>query len=158
MISLVVARSRNGAIGKGNRIPWHVPADLKLFQRETLGGAIIMGRHTWESLPVKPLKGRLNIVVSRDADLAEHVVPSVGRAIELARAEGHTRIYGIGGERIYREMLAHADRLLITEVDLMIEAADAFFPRFDESQWRNLRQMRLQGDTPSCVVHEWIRR
>ncbi|MGR3568543.1 MAG: dihydrofolate reductase, partial [Pseudooceanicola nanhaiensis] len=62
MITLVVARARNGAIGKGNQIPWHIPADLKLFQRETSGSAILMGRNTWESLPVKPLKNRMNIV------------------------------------------------------------------------------------------------
>ncbi|AWX93839.1 hypothetical protein DPM13_14495 [Paracoccus mutanolyticus] len=79
MISLVVARARNGAIGKDNTIPWHIPADMRLFQRETLGSAIIMGRLTWESLPVRPLKNRMNIVVSRDAGLTEHVVPSVQR-------------------------------------------------------------------------------
>ena len=97
MISLVVARARNGAIGKDNDIPWHAPEDLKAFQRETLGGAIIMGRNTWDSLPFKPLKNRLNIVVSSNLDAAEIVVPSIEDAIALARAEGYARIYGIGG-------------------------------------------------------------
>ena len=64
MISLVVARARNGAIGRENTIPWHAPEDLKFFQRETLGGVIIMGRNTWDSLPFKPLKNRVNLVVS----------------------------------------------------------------------------------------------
>ncbi|WOI55501.1 dihydrofolate reductase [Palleronia sp. LCG004] len=157
MITLIVARARNGAIGKANQIPWHVPADLKLFQRETLGGAIIMGRNTWESLPVKPLKGRLNIVVSRDASLTETVVRTVEQAIELALTAGHMRIYGIGGEQIYREMLALTDRLLITEVDLTIEAADAFFPQFDRSEWQHLTEMPIESDDACCVAHEWIR-
>jgi dihydrofolate reductase len=158
MISLVVARARNGAIGKDNRIPWHIPADLKLFQRETLGGAIIMGRNTWNSLPVRPLKNRLNIVVSRDADLAEHVVPTVEQAVRHARDAGHTRIYGIGGEGIYREMLAIADRLLITEVDITIADADAHFPAFDESDWRMLSELPLESDGAPCVVRELVRR
>jgi len=158
MITLIVARARNGAIGKANQIPWHVPADLRLFQRETLGGAIIMGRNTWHSLPVKPLKGRLNIVVSRDRSLAEHVVPTVEDAITLAYAQGHMRIYGIGGEHIYREMLGLADRLLITEVDLAVEHADAFFPQFDANGWRAVRELPLESDSVPCTARELIRR
>lgn len=158
MITLVVARARNGAIGKGNQIPWHIPADLKLFQRETSGSAILMGRNTWESLPVKPLKNRLNIVVSRDTGLAEHVVPTIDQGIAMARAAGHMRISGIGGEGIYREMLGIADRLLITEVDLTVEDADAFFPAFDESEWRSLAEMPLESDSAPCTVRELIRR
>lgn len=158
MITLIVAQARNGAIGKANQIPWHVPADLRLFQRETLGGAIIMGRNTWHSLPIKPLKGRLNIVVSRDHSLTEQVVPKVEDAIALAYAQGHMRIYGIGGEHIYSEMLGLADRLLITEVDLAVEHADAFFPRFDKSEWRTLRELPLESESIPCVAHELIRR
>ena len=158
MITLVVARARNGAIGKGNQIPWHIPTDLKLFQRETSGSAILMGRNTWESLPVKPLKNRMNIVVSRDSGLTEHVVPTIPQGIELARAAGHMRISGIGGEGIYREMLGIADRLLITEVDLEVEDADAFFPDFDESAWRSLAEMPLESESVRCTVRELIRR
>ena len=158
MISLVVARARNGAIGKDNDIPWHAPEDLKAFQRETLGGAIIMGRNTWDSLPFKPLKNRLNIVVSSNLDAAEIVVPSIEDAIALARAEGYARIYGIGGAGIYRAMLPIADRLMITEVDLEIEAADAFFPEFDADQWDVLAQQELRSQDPACVMVEYLRR
>lgn len=158
MITLIVARARNGAIGRANQIPWHAPADLRLFQRETLGGAIIMGRNTWHSLPIKPLKSRLNIVVSRDRSLAEHVVSTVEEAIALAYAQGHMRIYGIGGEHIYREMLGLADRLVITEVDLAVERADAFFPQFDASGWRTLREQPLESGSVPCTAHELIRR
>lgn len=158
MLSLIVARARNGAIGKDNDIPWHLPEDLKLFQRETLGGAVIMGRKTWESLPFRPLKNRLNIVVSRDSAAAEHVAGSPAAACELATAQGYRRLYGIGGQRIYEELLPLADRLLVTEVDLDIPDADAFFPAFDEAGWRELGSHRITGDGPSAVLRELIRR
>lgn len=158
MISLVVARARGGAIGRDNTIPWHSPQDLRMFQRETLGSAVIMGRRTWESLPAKPLKNRLNIVVSRDAGLAERVVDGVPAAIAMAHDAGYTRICGIGGQAIYREMLPMADRLVVTEVALDIPDADAFFPDFDETAWRELTRRTLAGDGPSCVLRELIRR
>ncbi|MBC2833984.1 dihydrofolate reductase [Paragemmobacter straminiformis] len=157
MLTLVVARARNGAIGKGNEIPWHAPEDLAAFQRETTGGAVIMGRRTWESLPFKPLKNRLNIVVTRDAALCDHTAPSPEAAIATARAAGYARLYGIGGEAIYRAMLTLADRLLVTEVDLAIPDADAFFPAFDEGEWRVIYEHRLRESGPGCVLREWIR-
>ena len=158
MLSLVVARSRNHAIGKDNLIPWHAPEDLRMFQRETLGGAVIMGRRTWESLPVGPLKNRMNIVVSRDRAISEHVAASVPEAIAMAHDAGYPRIYGIGGEAIFREMLPLADRLLLTEVDLEIEGADAFFPEFDESAWLEIGRRRLRDDAPACTLRELLRR
>lgn len=159
MISLIVARAQNGAIGRKGQIPWHVPEDLKLFQRETTGGAVIMGRHTWNSLPFKPLKNRLNIVVSRDPGLAEHVVPSVEDAVALASAQGYMRVYGIGGSGIYRNMLGMAHRLLITEVDLDIEDADTFFPAFDEGQWEEVGRLSLNSSGGvSCTARDMLRR
>ena len=158
MISLVVARARNGAIGRDNDIPWHAPEDLKMFQRETLGGALIMGRNTWNSLPVKPLKNRLNCVISRDASLSDLVFGDIPSAVEAAYAAGHTRIYGIGGQAIYAAMLPMAHRLLITEVDLEIDAADAYFPDFDESAWIETRRIVLREDGPGCVLRELLRR
>lgn len=158
MISLIVARDRNGAIGRAGGIPWRAPEDLRLFKRETADSALVMGRRTWESLPKKPLPGRLNCVVSRDRSVAETVVGDPGEAIRAARAAGHLRIYGIGGERIYREMLPLADRLLVTEVDLEVDGADAWFPAFDESDWTELHRATLRDAEPRCVVRELLRR
>lgn len=158
MITLVVARARNGAIGKDGDIPWYAPEDLKMFQRETTGGALIMGRHTWESLPVKPLKGRMNCVVSRDASLTEHVFDSIEAAVIASYGAGYTRVYGIGGARIYEEMLPLAHRLMLTELDLEIEGADAFFPQFDEADWFEARRTVLREDGPACVLRDLIRR
>lgn len=157
MLTLIVARARNGAIGKGNDIPWHAPEDLKMFQRETLGGAVIMGRNTWDSLPFKPLKNRLNIVVSRDQSLTDLVCGSVDQAIGLAYDAGYNRIYGIGGESIYREMLPKADRLMLTEVDLEIADADAFFPRINETEWREIATHPVRRETPACTLRELLR-
>ncbi len=158
MITLIVARARNGAIGKGDTIPWHAPEDLKAFQRETLGGAIIMGRNTWDSLPFKPLKNRLNLVVSSNPDAADLVCPSLQAAVTEARTQGYQRIYGIGGFGIYRDMLALADRMLITEVDLEIKDADTFFPEFDAQDWDISGETLLRSDDPACVMVEYIRR
>ena len=152
MLTLIAARARNGAIGKGNDIPWQAPEDLKMFQRETTGGAIIMGRNTWDSLPFRPLKNRLNVVVSRDKSLTDHVVSNVQEAIDLCYASGYQRIYGTGGQSIYHEMLPLADRLLVTEVDLEIENADAFFPDFDDADWIEISTAELRESDPHCKM------
>lgn len=159
MISLIAACDRNGAIGKGNDIPWHAPEDLRFFMRETMGGAVIMGRKTWESLPAaaKPLKNRLNIVVSSRGVDHEHVVASIEDAVNLARTQGRARIYGMGGAGIYKAMLPLADRLLLTEVDLAVEGADTWFPSFDARDWRVLERIKLGGDGPACEVVERVR-
>lgn len=157
MLTLVVARARNNAIGKAGDIPWHAPEDLAAFQRETTGGALVMGRRTWESLPFRPLKNRLNIVVTRDAGLWDTTAPTPEAALDIARAAGHTRLYGIGGQAIYHALLPLADRLLVTEVDLTIPDADAFFPDFDGTGWRMIYEHRLRESGPECVLTEWVR-
>ncbi len=159
MISLVVARARNGAIGRENTIPWHAPEDLKFFQRETLGGVIIMGRNTWDSLPFKPLKNRVNLVVSsKGVPEAEFVYPSLEEAIAAAHAMGHRRIYGIGGAGIYRELLPIADRLLITEVDMDVPDADTFFPEINAENWHEVGRHTLRAEEPRCELVELIRK
>ncbi|EDQ05153.1 Dihydrofolate reductase [Sulfitobacter indolifex] len=158
MLSLIVARARNGAIGKDGDIPWSLPEDLKFFQRETTGGAIIMGRRTWESLPFKPLKNRLNCVVS-SADIdGVHVARDPQAALGYCAAEGYRRVYGIGGEGIYRALLPLADRLLVTEVDVEIDGADAFFPDFDPNEWIELGNLCLRPEGPRAIAREWLRR
>ncbi|MCA0045152.1 dihydrofolate reductase [Celeribacter litoreus] len=157
MITLIAARDRNGAIGKDNTIPWEAPEDLKFFMRETMGGAVIMGRHTWDSLPFKPLKNRLNIVVSRQGVDHEHVFPTVEAAIEFAQSEGRARIYAMGGFRIYEAMLPLADRLVITEVDTEVHEPDTWFPTFDPAEWREVSRMVVRDASPRCEVVEWVR-
>ena len=159
MLSLVVARDRNGAIGKDGDIPWHAPEDLAFFQRETLGSALIMGRRTWDSLPVKPLGRRLNIVVSsREIEGPHHVVRSVEAAIDAALSAGYARISGIGGYGIFEAMLPLSQRMLITEVDLAVDAPDTWFPDFDPAEWEVTARLPLRAADPRCELREYMRR
>ncbi|PUB16237.1 dihydrofolate reductase [Yoonia sediminilitoris] len=157
MITLIVAQDQSGAIGHNGAIPWDIPEDLKSFQRETLGGALIMGRNTWDSLPVKPLPRRYNIVVSGRSDVAEVVAPSVTAAVKHARDQGYDRIYGMGGAGIYKEMIPLAHRLLLTDVDLRVDAADTYFPELDLRAWTIVNERVLRAEGPRCVVREYLR-
>lgn len=159
MLSLVVARAPNGAIGRDGGIPWAAPEDLAFFQRETTGGALIMGRRTWESLPKRPLPRRLNCVVTRSgAAGADLVCASVAEAMAACAGVGYMRAYGIGGARLYAEMLPLAHRLLVTEVDAEVAGADTFFPPFDESVWAEIGRFSLREAAPRCVLRELLRR
>ena len=158
MLTLIAARAKNGAIGRDGDIPWHAPEDLALFKRETLGGAVIMGRRTWESLPVRPLGQRLNIIVTRSAIDGQLTAADPIDALHLAWRQGVTRAYGIGGEGIYRALLPVAHRLMLTEVDLTVPDADAFFPSFDVADWQVIRHAPLREDAPRCRLVEYLRR
>lgn len=158
MLTLIVARAQGGAIGRDGDIPWFAPEDLAMFKRETLGGALIMGRRTWQSLPVKPLKNRLNVVVTRgDADGADHVCRSLDDALATCASAGYSRIYGMGGASIYAGLLDRADRLMITEVDHDVPDADTFFPAIDESQWHGISTRPLRAENPRCHLRELLR-
>ncbi|MCZ8148681.1 MAG: dihydrofolate reductase, partial [Roseomonas sp.] len=110
-----------------------------------------------ESLPFRPLKNRLNIVVTRDPSVWDITAPSPQAAVDMAQAAGHARLYGIGGSSIYEALLPLAHRLLVTEVETEVEGADAFFPVFDEREWRVIWERRLREDGPGCVLREWLR-
>lgn len=157
MITLIVARARGNVIGKQGDMPWHLPEDLRYFMRETMGGACVMGRNTWEALPNAPLKNRLNIVVTSRDCKAEHCVTSIDEAIELATSLGYHRIYGVGGAGIYAAMLPLAERLCLTEIDLDVEGADTFFPSFDGNDWRCVTQTEIRTEEPRCIAGEWLR-
>jgi dihydrofolate reductase len=132
--SLVVARARNGVIGRDNRLPWRLPADLAYFKRVTLGHPVIMGRRTWESIG-KALPGRRNIVVSRDPAYRADGATVVGSLDEAWRAAaGADEACVIGGTSLFAEALPLADRIHLTEVEADVEG-DTWFPAFDRNQW-----------------------
>lgn len=133
-ITLIVAYSRNRAIGKDNQLPWRLPGDLAHFKRHTVGHPIIMGRKTWESLG-RPLPGRTNIVVSRKSEgnfTGAVLVTSLDAALDQVKANSEAFI--IGGAQIYADALPVVDRILATEVHADIEG-DAFFPELDAQRW-----------------------
>ena len=130
-ISIIVAHSRNIAIGKANALLWRLPEDLKRFKKLTTGHPIIMGRKTYQSIN-RPLPDRTNIIVTRDENLEIPgciIVHSVTGAIEKAKEFDREEIFIIGGAEIYKEILSLVDRLYVTKVDLDVEG-DAFFPEY----------------------------
>ena len=144
-IAIIAAVARNGVIGVRNRMPWHVPEDLKRFRRLTLGHAVIMGRRTFESIG-KPLAGRNNIVVTRSPGWTGSGCRAA-HSIETALAAVHAQqeAFVIGGAEIYALALPFACRLYITEIERDFEG-DAFFPEFDRSRWREVsRDSRVLG-------------
>ena len=139
-ISLIVAVSRNGAIGLNNQLPWYLPEDLKYFKSVTMGKPLIMGRKTFDSIG-RPLPGRANIVLTRDPQWTwggVEVVQSLEQALvagEMAcEAADVDEIMVIGGEQIYRMTIDLAERLYLTQVDADVEG-DAFFPDIDLNSW-----------------------
>jgi dihydrofolate reductase len=130
MIIGIAAVSQNNAIGKGGKLPWHYSADMKFFRETTTGHAVVMGRKTWLTLG-KPLKNRLNIVLTRDSSIEPQesliVLNDVDSVISFSKSLT-TDLFVIGGAQVYREFLPFIERWLITEVPLTVKGADAFMP------------------------------
>ena len=140
-LALVVARARNGGIGRDGDLPWRLRSDLQRFKAITLGKPCIMGRKTWESLPLKPLPGRLNLILSRDESFEAHravVCTTLDEAVEIAREtaeeDGVDEICVIGGVALFEKALPRARRIYLTEVEAEPEG-DVRFPAFDEGAW-----------------------
>ena len=134
-ISLIYARARNGVIGKDGVMPWHLPEDLAHFKRTTMSHPVIMGRKTWDSLPprFRPLPGRTNIVITRQADWqAEGAVRAGSLDEALRQCEGSEQVWIIGGAQIYQQSLACAHEVVATEIDADFEG-DAHAPSLDAS-------------------------
>jgi dihydrofolate reductase len=133
---LIAAVARDGAIGRHNDLLWHEPRDQKHFRDSTLGCPVIMGRKTWESLPARfrPLPGRRNVVVSRNAHYA---APGAERAASLDAAlallEGCDKVFVMGGGELYAAALPRADELMLTEIERDFPDAEIHFPKFDRS-------------------------
>lgn len=147
-LSIIAAHSTNRVIGANNKLPWHLPDDLKRFKALTIDHSLIMGRKTFESIG-KPLPRRRNIVVTRStASLGPGVTVahSVDEALALVASEDEVFIAG-GGE-IYKQMLDRASRMYLTIVDTVVEG-DAYFPDYDASAWREVERIeRPRGDLP----------
>jgi dihydrofolate reductase len=152
-IALVVARARNGVIGRDGGLPWRLKSDMAWFRASTMGKPILMGRKTWDSLPKKPLPGRLNVVLSRDgsfepkgAVVSNDFSEALAIAREHAAEDGVSEVCVIGGEALFAAAMPKAKRLYLTEVEADVEG-DARFPAFDESGWREVfREAHQPGD------------
>ncbi|OFZ71245.1 MAG: diacylglycerol kinase [Betaproteobacteria bacterium RBG_16_58_11] len=133
-ISIISAMASNRAIGIRNTLPWQLPEDLKHFKALTMGHHIVMGRKTYDSIG-KPLPGRDTVIVTRNADYAVPgclAVNSLDAALTVSH--GDTEVFFVGGAELYRQALAIAHRIYLTEIQRVFDG-DAFFPEFDPSQW-----------------------
>ncbi len=145
MVSMVVAIAENNAIGKDNQLLWYLPKDLKHFKTITSGHTVIMGRKTFDSVG-KPLPNRRNIVITRNTDLTidgVEVVNSLAQALELCAAADE--VFIVGGAEIYKEAMAHTDRIYLTVVHEEFEA-DTFFPEIDRNLWKEIASESHQPD------------
>lgn len=132
-IILIAAVAENGVIGRDNALPWRLKADLAHFKAATSGHPVLMGRKTWESLG-RPLPGRRNLVVTRDSAYSASGAEVFASPEAALAAAGDARVFVIGGAEIYRQLLARADALMLTEVHARVDG-DARFPDFDRSQF-----------------------
>ena len=136
-INMIFARSANGVIGNNNALPWHLPEDLAHFKKLTLGCPVIMGRKTWESLPprFRPLPGRTNVVITRQADWHAAGAQSAGSLTDaLAICKAASDVWIIGGAQIYAQAEPFASRIEVTQIDKYFEG-DALAPTLG-SQWQ----------------------
>lgn len=147
MLVIIAAVAQNNCIGQENKLPWHIPEDLKNFKRLTTNKIVLMGRKTWESIPEKfrPLPQRTNIVISRQKNL---IVPNGVQLFssidEAISAHQNEEVFVIGGAEIYNQAMPLASRLFITEVNKIV-AGDTFFPAIDSSRWREVNREAQAG-------------
>ncbi|MFT6390230.1 MAG: dihydrofolate reductase [Cellvibrionaceae bacterium] len=149
-LSIIVAMAHNRAIGKDNRLLWHLPEDLKYFKRTTMGKPMIMGRKTFESIG-RPLPGRLNIVVTRQQDWQHEgvkVVHSIDAAMDLANSQASiddiAEVMMIGGAELYQSALPAAKKIYLTRVDADIDG-DAFFPELIDGEWEEVSRQAFSA-------------
>jgi dihydrofolate reductase len=161
MISLIVAVSENGVIGRDGDMPWRLPSDLKRFKQVTVGKPVIMGRKTFQSIG-RPLPGRANILVTRSQDYRPDGVvcmPDLEEAIafaaKIASESGETEIFVIGGGEIYRQALPRADRVYFTQVHMTVDG-DTTFPELDKLEWRETSRCRHEASEHDSVDYSFV--
>lgn len=161
-LSLIASVGRDNAIGRGNGLLWREKADMAHLRATTMGHPVVMGRKTWESLPVKfrPLPGRRNVVVTRNAAFdapGAEVVPSPDAAMSLLAAL--PQVFVIGGAQLYAETLPWADELVLTEIDARFADADAFFPAWDRLAFDEVqRRSGISADGVAYAIVTYRRR
>ena len=155
-ISIIVAVAENGAIGKDNKLLWHISDDLKRFKRITSGHPVIMGKKTYESLPVRPLPGRMNIVLTdvpgekiKGCEMAYSILGAIEKCPEGEEC------FVMGGGSVYRQFLPMADKLYLTKVHQTFDA-DTFFPDIAEEEWELISREEVSGDESVPFDYEYL--
>jgi len=159
IISLIVAASTNNAIGKDNKLLWHLPNDMKFFKNTTWGMPVVMGRKTFEALAGEPLPGRFNFVVTRQPDWrpgrdSVRVAADLSAALELAKETDCKETFVIGGGEIYAEAMPLVDRIYMTRVHAVLDG-DTFFPVIDEKHWRMVSELAFPADEKHAYAYSF---
>jgi dihydrofolate reductase len=148
-LSLIVAVAQNGVIGRGDKLPWHIPEDFAWFKRNTEGYPIIMGRKTFESIG-KVLPGRINVIITRNRSYAAagaRIFHSLEEGLAKLEQEGHDEIFIIGGSQIFDESMERVDRIYLTLVHQDYEG-DVHMPPIPETRFRIIFEERHESDVP----------
>jgi len=146
IISLIVAMDKNNLIGKNNKIPWHIPGELKRFRAITMGKPIIMGRKTFESIG-KPLDGRENVVLTNNKSYKQDGVKTYNNISEvISDFTNHDEIFVIGGSEIYALLLPLAHKLYITKIDKIYDG-DTWFPKIHYNEWKIQESIQITEET-----------
>jgi dihydrofolate reductase len=154
MLSLLVAADQNNVIGKDNKLPWHLPNDLKYFKNQTWGMPILMGRKTFESIG-KPLQGRKSIVITRNKGWQQEnvdVVHSIDEAIARAKEYGAKEIFVIGGAEIFNTAFNQANRIYLTRIHHQFKG-DVYFPELPSSDWNLIQSHFCAADEKNSYAH-----
>jgi dihydrofolate reductase len=165
IISLIVAASANDAIGKDNKLLWHLPNDMKFFKNTTWGMPVIMGRKTYDALAGEPLPGRFNFVITRQQNWQPGngkatVTPTLAAALKAAEATDCKEAFVIGGGQIYAEAMPIADKIYMTRVHAHLEG-DTYFPAIDEKDWRLADNRDFPADEKHAYAYSfqlWLRK
>jgi len=157
-INLIWAQDRNGGIGKNGALPWHIPEDLNNFKKLTMNSTIIMGRKTWESLPIKPLPKRENVVLSGNPISEVTNFQNLEQCIEYLNSENIKKAFIIGGEQIFRNFMHRADELHITLVDQVTEGIDTYFPVTIETIMFEYEKIEETPITNNATYSRWVRK
>ncbi|GLS89164.1 dihydrofolate reductase [Psychromonas marina] len=155
-VSMIAAMANNRVIGLDNKMPWHLPADLQFFKRVTLGKPVIMGRKTYQSIG-RPLPGRQNIVLSRDANLSIDGVECVQTLEQAQKLVGDVdEVMIIGGATIYEQFLAQADRLYLTFIDLETKGDTQFPDYLQSAQWQEVEREKHLKDEKNGYNYQFV--
>jgi dihydrofolate reductase len=155
MLSIIVALSENNVIGRDNGLPWRLSADLKRLKALTMGHHIIMGRRTWESLG-RPLRGRENVVITRDKNFVAEgatVVHSLEEALNISSADSEVFIFG--GGKVFQEALPKVNKIYLTKVHTTIEG-DTFFPEINKDEWTEVEKLFCTKDEKNQFDYSFI--
>ena len=157
-IHLIWAQEINSGTGKDGKLPWHISEDIQNFKKLTLDSTILMGRKTWESLPIRPLSKRRNIVLSSREVTDAECYTSIEECIKKLNDEGIEKLFVIGGSSVYRNFIHRADELHITDVDEITQGIDTYFPVTMlkiKNEFEKINETKLNNKT---IYTQWIKK